>query len=119
MCKHAAMAEILVAAAGSRGGMSSGEGTGEAGQGKALRNLVRIIVLYVLTLAEVADGVGDEAAAVILTDDVGGDDEHLAGAKVPRVLPDREQPVLPPRHQHQVRAPPRVLVRHLLRAQHE
>lgn len=107
------MAEILVAAAGSRGGMSSGEGTGEAGQGKAL------LVLYVLTLAEVADGVGDEAAAVILTDDVGGDDEHLAGAKVPRVLPDREQPVLPPRHQHQVRAPPRVLVRHLLRAQHE
>lgn len=65
-------------------------------------------------LPEVADGVGDEPPAVVLLDDVGGDDEDLAGAQLPRVVADPEQPMLPPRHQHQVRVPPRVLVRDLL-----
>ena len=68
-----------------------------------------------LTLSEVADGVGDEPPAVVLLDDVGGDDEDLAGAQLARVVADPEQPPLPPRHQHQVRVPPRVLVRDLLR----
>ena len=73
-----------------------------------------MVISWWLTLAEEADGVADEPPAVVLLDDVGGDDEHLAGAEGPRVLPHREQPVLPPRHQHQVRVPPRVLIRDLL-----